>query len=310
MVGRIPNNWKGERRNEGHWKDDLPEQVAHNYLDETIRELQLRGWDICPSSTKVLMLTNSVLASEQGYRGIFDVFNDTDDFLKKNDDYISFLADVVEPGAEAFLSGKYGAMLCAFNMNAPKIRRHSDKEKWNQDLMRLNDLRNQGTIGDVIDLLKHTQKPRLAKRIEEKELKYSRLLLKQEEERNEDENKFLQKVYNIRAIPYSELINVVKYIEEKTLFSTKHGVKGAEFENVLIVFGRGWNHYNWNQLLEWVHDGVPKGKEGSFERNRNLFYVACSRPKKRLAMLFTQQLSDVALQTLNNWFGDNLIAIN
>jgi DNA helicase-2/ATP-dependent DNA helicase PcrA len=303
------NNWDGERRNEGHWKDDLPEQAAHNYLEKTIRELQERGWDICPSSTKILMLTNSVLASEQGYRSIFNVFNDTDDFLKKNDDYISFLADIVEPGAEAFLSGKYGAMLRAFNMNAPKIRRHSDKEKWDQDLMRLNDLRNKGTIGDVIDLLKLTHKPRPAKRIEEKESKYGRLLLKSEEERNEDENKFLQKISSIRAIPYSELKNVVKYVEEKTLFSTKHGVKGAEFENVLIVFGRGWNHYNWNQMLEWVHGGVPRGKEDSYERNRNLFYVACSRPKERLAMLFTQKLSDNALNTLNRWFGENIIAI-
>jgi DNA helicase-2/ATP-dependent DNA helicase PcrA len=303
------NNWPGERRGEGHWKGDLPEQIAHEYLEKAIGELKVKGWNFCPSSTKILMLTNNILASEQGYQNLFSVFRDTDDFLKKNDDYISFLADIVEPGAEAFLSGKYGAMLRAFNMNAPKIRKHSDKEKWDKDLKRLNNLREQGTIGDVIDLLKVTHKPRPVKRVEEKESKFRMLLLKSEEERSEDEKLFLQKISNVRALPYSELINVVKYIDEKTLFSTKHGVKGAEFKNVLIVFGRGWNHYNWNQMLEWVHDGIPNGKEDTYERNRNLFYVACSRPKQRLAMLFTQELSAKAFNTLNKWFGENLIAI-
>lgn len=36
-------------------------------------------------------------------------------------------------------------------------------------------------------------------------------------------------------------------------------------------------------------------------------YVTCSRPKKRLAVLFTQELSAAAIQTVGNWFGgDNL----
>jgi superfamily I DNA/RNA helicase len=45
-------------------------------------------------------------------------------------------------------------------------------------------------------------------------------------------------------------------------------------------------------------------KQDSFERNRNLFYVACSRPKKNLTLLFTQELSGYALATLEGWFGD------
>lgn len=48
---------------------------------------------------------------------------------------------------------------------------------------------------------------------------------------------------------------------------------------------------------------LPARKEGSFERNRNLFYVACSRHQKRLAILFTQALLTEALTTLENWFG-------
>ena len=61
-------------------------------------------------------------------------------------------------------------------------------------------------------------------------------------------------------------------------------------------------------MLKWITDGIPRGKEETFERNRNLFYVACSRPKKRLAILFTQQLDASAITTLNGWFNtENII---
>ena len=109
-------------------------------------------------------------------------------------------------------------------------------------------------------------------------------------------------------MPYSEVINLYRYVEDKTPFSTKHGVKGAEFDEVLVVCGRGWNNYNWNQLLEWFKDGAPTEKKEAFERNRNLFYVSCSRAKKRLALLFTQKLSASAIEQIEHIFGiENII---
>lgn len=303
------NNYTGERRTGTHWKDDLPEEVAHNYLSKTIATLEAKGWNIAADTTKVLMLTNSVLASEQNYQNIFQVFSDTDDYLKKNDDYVSFLSDVVEPGSVAFQNKKYGEMLNAFNMNAPRIRRHTDKETWHSDMTLLIEARLKGTIGNVIDVLKETKRPRISKKIESKEKRFFEINQKAIEQLTEGDIAFAEKIKNIRCIPYSELINVVQYIDDKTLFSTKHGVKGAEFENVLVVFGRGWNNYNWNQMLEWATNGIPKGKQDSFERNRNLFYVACSRPKKRLTLLFTQELSATAIATLQNWFGNVVEAL-
>ena len=90
--------------------------------------------------------------------------------------------------------------------------------------------------------------------------------------------------------------------------TTKHGVKGAEFENVLVVVGRGWNQYNFGEMLELAGASViPVAKEEAFERNRNLFYVACSRPQKRLAILFTQLLSPEAIATLESWFGADAV---
>lgn len=38
-----------------------------------------------------------------------------------------------------------------------------------------------------------------------------------------------------------------------TAFATQHSVKGAKFENVLVILGGGRNHYNWPQLFELLH---------------------------------------------------------
>ena len=36
---------------------------------------------------------------------------------------------------------------------------------------------------------------------------------------------------------------------------------------------------------------IPPGEEKAFEKNRNLFYVCCSRPKKRLIIFITVPVS-------------------
>jgi DNA helicase-2/ATP-dependent DNA helicase PcrA len=294
------NGFLGTRRTGNHWKGDLPAAGAHEYLEVCKEKL---GWAFEPGKTKILMLTNNVLAAEQGYHGLLSVFTENDDLLKKNNDYIAFLADIVEPGAAAFEAGKFGQMMQAFDLKSPRIKTLADKKSWYEDMTQLCRLRKEGTIGEVLDHLKKSRRPRLPSRLEEKERRYLSLQGTPEADRDEEAQSFFKKAEAIRAVPYLELTNVANYIDDKTLFSTNHGVKGAEFENVLVVLGRGWNHYNWNQLLEWVKNGVPAGSEETFERNRNLFYVACSRPIENLALLFTQELSQDAIDVLEYWFG-------
>ncbi|MEK6748604.1 MAG: 3'-5' exonuclease [Pseudomonadota bacterium] len=114
----------------------------------------------------------------------------------------------------------------------------------------------------------------------------------------------LSEVQKLHEVPYQEIISVTNYLDGHSPFETKHGVKGAEFENVLVVIGRGWNKYNFGKMLENVpnQDALNEKERAAFEENRNLFYVACSRPKRRLALLFTQELSVGAIKTVENWF--------
>jgi DNA helicase-2/ATP-dependent DNA helicase PcrA len=168
----------------------------------------------------------------------------------------------------------------------------------------LLDLRAKGTIGDVIDHMKATKRPRLPDAIEKNELELAQWSASGEGEQSSS----IKRLSGLRKIPYSEVVALAKFVNDHTPFSTKHGVKGAEFENVIVVAGRGWNHYDFNKLLEWLEDpaSVPADRT-TYDRNRNLFYVACSRPKKRLAVLFTQKLSDAALTRLGKLFGQESV---
>lgn len=293
------NEWLGARLTGQHSKGDLPPEASREYSKRLRSKLEDAGWDMAPAKTKMLMLTHKVLATEQGYRNLADVFRANDAFVKKQNVYIAFFADVLEPACRAYQQKRFGEMFKALNIRTPRMQTASDKATWARDLDELLATRETGTIGDVVELLKRTKRPRLSEAVEAKE----KALSDADEEQAEPDER-LDVLRNLKAIKYSEVVSLTDFINENTPFSTKHGVKGAEFENVLVIFSRGWNMYDFNLFLEQAQNPPTDAKKlQSFERNRNLFYVACSRPKKRLAALFTHQLSPQALDTLSRWFG-------
>lgn len=299
------NGWQGTRQTGGHWAGDLPPEDAHDYLENLKTRLQGEGWEFSPDKTKILMLTHNVLAAEQGYRNLSGVFRYNDSFIKKENKHIAFMVDVLEPVCIAYANRRYGEMFSLLGRRTPLMSSHQNKEEWTRDMDALLDLRKNGTIGEVIDHLLRTKRPRLLEGIENQERRLKEWLQQDPEER--EENRSLSELNNLKAIAYSEIIALTNFLNDSTPFNTKHGVKGAEFENVLVVCGRGWNLYDFNKFLEWENQGIPAGKQDSYERYRNLFYVACSRPKKRLCLLFTQELSAIAIATLENWFGNDNI---
>lgn len=299
------NSFAGTRKTGSHWNGDLPVEISKESVQKVKQILTQDGWRFDFENTKILMLTNNVLAEEQGYKNLASVFRDSDDYLKMNDHYIKFFIDVLEPVCRAFDNKEYGEMFSVLNSKTLKLANQNDKSSWNSNLNQLIEIRRSGTIGEVLALLKTTARPRLSPKVEEKESKFDRIKLL--EEVPEEDESFISKIEKIKNVNYEEVINLFEYINKNTPFSTKHGVKGKEFNNVLIIAGRGWNHYNWDEFLSWHNSAIPSGREDAYERNRNLFYVCCSRPKKRLSILFTQELSLNSLETLSNWFGDENI---
>ncbi|WPN21773.1 UvrD-helicase domain-containing protein [Pseudomonas marginalis] len=301
------NGWPGVRRTGqggGHWKGDTSPDAARAYFSYLKAQLIAEGWDFSPKKTKILILNHSGIAREQGYESIppiFGRFNES--WLKKEDPHIKYLTDHLEPACAAYAQRRYGEMFKHLASDRPTIRQHGDKVAWVEAMNTLDELRLTGTIGDVIDHLRRVPQMQLPDAVVRNEQR----LEAAGEEVSDEEPRRVTQLRKLRGVPYRELIALDEFIDGHTPFATKHGVKGAEFENVVVVLGRGWNEYNFAEMLEWCQAGPPADKCARFENNRNLFYVACSRPKIRLALLFTQLLSPNALRQITAWFGDECV---
>lgn len=292
------NEWTGTRLDKSHWKNDLPPDIAHQYLEQLRTHLASRGWDFSPETTKILMLTHNVLAKEQGYGGIAAAFKGQNErFVKKEDVHIGFLVDVIEPACVAYEDRKFGAMFEVLGTGL-KVSTVEDKMAWKTDMDRLIQLRESGTVGDVLDHVAASAHLHLPDKVEEIDARIRSI----SPAADAGVDQGIEQIRELRMVRYSEVTALSRFINERSPFATKHGVKGAEYENVLVVVGRGWNKFDFNQLLEW-YERTPSSQQEAFERNRNLFYVAVSRPRKRLALLFTEKVSPAALAVLRKWFG-------
>lgn len=302
------NSWPGARKPPGpggHWSGDLPDEESKIAAIRVQEVLEADGWDLSPSTTKILMLTHRALATKQGYQSIPSIYRFPDSYTKKEDPHIAFFADILEPAFAAYEAKKFGEMFQIMGGRVPAISSLEDKKKWAAAMGGLVELRDTGSVGQVIDHLLETECPRVPDSVERLERKRQQF----DPESGEEKPRSLAELEKLRRVRYAEIVKLSRYLAKHSPFETKHGVKGAEFENVLVIAGRGWNRYNFGKFLQQAEDeeNIPAADRASFEDNRNLFYVVCSRPKTRLSVLFTQELTHEALAKLAEWFGEDSI---
>lgn len=295
------NDWAGARET-GYNKGDLPADKAVEALTKAKELLANDGWDFAPSLTKILMLTHRVLAAQQGYSSLPAVFRYNESFTNKEQPHIAFFVDQFEPACRCFEQKRFGEMFDYLGTDKRYILRGTDKTTWANSMNTLMELRSSGTIGEVITHLRAEKIPSLPSAVDRLEQRLAAF----DPDQGEEIPRILLELRDLHEVRYSEIVSVTDYLEGHSPFETKHGVKGAQYENVLAVMGRGWNRYNWDKMLANAANAasIATKDRRMYEDNRNLFYVACSRPQRRLALLFTQELSDTAMLTVKHWFGE------
>lgn len=96
------------------------------------------------------------------------------------------------------------------------------------------------------------------------------------------------------ACRVSEFWPYRRYILEESPFATHHGVKGAQFERVLVVIDdeeAAYRLYSYGKYLGYLplsdtdEANIAAGEETVLDRTRRLFYVCCSRARKDLAVV-------------------------
>ncbi|MGL5259403.1 MAG: UvrD-helicase domain-containing protein, partial [Lachnospiraceae bacterium] len=158
------------------------------------------------------------------------------------------------------------------------IQRKIEKSSWSNFKKKL-DIYREKTTGEVLKIVFDTGLVPIPPKVEiaykkyqvDSSSEYSGVLVKE-----------------IMELPYKQFLSAITFLHPETEFSTEHGVKGEEYDNVIFVISKGWNQYQFDVYAPMLLNGkIPPDKQSSFERNRNLFYVCCSRPVKRLYILVT-----------------------
>ena len=118
---------------------------------------------------------------------------------------------------------------------------------------------------------------------------------------SEDLTKEVSAMDAFLACPGSQFWGYYKYVHDDSPFSTQQGIKGAEFERVLVVLDDdegthvqfSYDKYLGIKPLSARDEANRRdGKETVVERTRRLFYVCCTRALKDLiVVLFTADVT-------------------
>lgn len=290
------NDYQGERQN-GYYKGELPNEI----LSERIANLQKRldkmyNWNI-EGEHITLMITHKMLAKQQKYANLLNIL---DERLKDGEDpYLKFFDETVEPLYSALASKKLTQLFEVLKNNGYPIEYKRQKHGWNE-LRKQLEIARKKTIRDVVEVL-YTSKdvhvpipPKIQnsynKFLEDPDCKYAK-----------------GTIGTFYSISYSEVLGALAFLRPDAEYSTDHGVKGEEYDNVLFVIGRGWNNYQFDKYMGADLTALQGKEYDRYVRNRNLFYVCCSRSKKRLILFVTIPVEGVFLSYLQNVFGQDNI---
>ncbi|MFJ4032243.1 UvrD-helicase domain-containing protein [Streptomyces griseoluteus] len=297
------NDWIGPRGSRSK-KGQIPDSILTHTLKWVEEDALRRYAKQQTERPKILMLTHSSIATEVGFGGVDRVFRYNEDYVRKRDEVVAFLLDAFEPACEHFQNKQYGLMFEILKRSRPRMQKRSDKAGWVNLFTDFNSARANGTVGDVLDLILAQRYFAPPQAVYDRQRQWERALKEQDPTQITGLPRRLKEYGELRSVRYGEVLALRQYVEENTPFSTQHGVKGAEYPTVLAVFG-GWALYNFPRMLaDFPNRGALGGDDlKRFERSRNLFYVASSRARENLIALFTTELPQDALQTLESWVG-------
>lgn len=227
---------------------------------------------------KILMITHKVLAAQQGYERLLNIINDG--LRDKEDPFLLFFMDTVEPIYHALETLNMQLLFDTLGIKRYPITKKSEKEKWKIFQEKLREAREKRAI-DVIEVINETKLIPFPPKLDGWYHLY-----------HNASGTIYSSNASIQAfleLDYTQFISAIEFLYPEALFSTEHGVKGEEYDNVIFVISKGWNMYQFETYAPMITGkaSIPSGKQISFERNRNLFYVCCSRPRKRLFFFVT-----------------------
>lgn len=275
------DDYIGPRRTDRYFKDELPPEELKTRLNKVTEKIKQ---ETPGEELKVLMITHKVLAVQQGYERLLDILSDG--LRDKEDPFLLFFMETVESIYRALSTSDMQLLFDTLGIERYPITKKAEKSKWKELQNQLCEAREKRAI-DVFEIINQTKMIPIPPRLDGWYHLY-----KNAPETIYTSNTSIETFLNL---DYAQFIAVKDFLHPEAQYSTEHGVKGEEYDNVVFVISKGWNQYQFETYAPMITKKavIPSGKQASFERNRNLFYVCCSRPKKRLVFFVTVPIDHV-----------------
>lgn len=288
-------DYTGERRVDRNFKEDLPADELRRRINAITTHIKASVPE--EETIKTLMITHKVLAAQQGYEKLLDILQDG--LRDKDDPFLLFFMETVEPVYKALQTSDMQLLFDTLKKRYP-VTKKSEKLCWKaleQELAKVREKRAADVLKTVIESDLIPIPPQVEGYYQlyctTPELIYPNGVPIRE---------FLE-------LEYAQFLAAIDFLYPEAEFSTEHGVKGEEYDNIIFVISKGWNQYQFETYAPMINGSVPipRGKEASFERNRNLFYVCCSRPKKRLVFFVSVPMTTAFRSFLSGLVGEENI---
>ena len=300
------------------------------YVEKRVAEMMVQdtgdiGWND-EEDYKSLILEHHMAASRFGFSELYMPLSNSKKFdtsLREGSiPELSILSKIVFPLLVAYQSGNDFEVAKIIRKNSPLLNKEVFITGLNNqvELLRkaeeavelLMKLWNDGKVPTCLEVLKSIRDTGLFKvgnRVDEVLADYS-----------QDENEKITALRTALSAPFYELERYALYVSYNTRFATHQGGKGLEFPRVMVILddaqARGFL-FSYEKLFgvkaqsDTDEKNAHDGKDTSITRTARLFYVACTRAKKSLAIVAYTENEEMVRDTAlaNGWFLENEIYI-
>lgn len=302
-------------------KESVERQIAEIMAKETSDD----NWRD-ESAYKSLILEHHMAASRFGFHNLYVPLNESGSFDTSLRDgsisELSFLSNIISPLVKAYQSANEFEVSRIVRQHSPLL----DKKVFatNPDAQmtllqkaatavdNLIGLWTAKNIPTCLDVIKSVQDSGLFKLSDRADY-----ILAQASADEDAKTTALRKAL---SVPFDELERYSAYVTDNTRFATHQGIKGLEFPRVMVIMddteARGFL-FSYEKLFgakaktDTDVKNEKEGKDTSIMRTARLFYVACTRAQKSLAVVaYTENIDAVKNTAIaNKWFTEDEICI-
>ena len=304
------------------------EDINKDEVEQTIMKIMSRvaeddKWTGVEADIKILTLEHMMAARRLGFDSFFASFNKVSKyqmtFLQGSVPEIEFLTKVVLPISESMngdgrvaleILKEYSPLLSKQNTEKPYERYLKCREKAGDIAFMVSENK---TIREIVKAISDSQLINLPNVID-----IASNLVNDDIKESDDEE--LIAWVNAMDLPIDIIRKYDDYVNHRTRFDTHQGVKGLEFDRVLVIIddseAKGFMFsydklFGVKDLSDTDKKNLNDGKETSVERTQRLFYVTCTRAKKSLAVvMYTNNAEKVKSEVIDRgWFEDAEIVL-